>query len=125
MAQFDFDTGSVEKRENSYELLPAGFYTAQVTESEIVPLKSGNGQALPALQHRSGACIRTRISTPPPRERALAGYSSGAGSTRPAWYSAEAARLVTCWAGGALIGPAGRGSAQVKNPAGCGVFGRT
>ncbi len=46
MAQFDFDTGSVEKRENSYELLPAGFYTAQVTESEIVPLKSGNGQAL-------------------------------------------------------------------------------
>jgi hypothetical protein len=46
MAQFDFDTGSVEKRENTYELLPAGFYTAQITESEIVPLKSGNGQAL-------------------------------------------------------------------------------
>jgi hypothetical protein len=46
MAQFDFDTGSVEKRENTYELLPAGWYTAQVTESEIVELKSGNGQAL-------------------------------------------------------------------------------
>jgi hypothetical protein len=41
-----FNTDSVEKRENSYELLPAGWYTAQVTESEIVPLKSGNGQAL-------------------------------------------------------------------------------
>ena len=46
MAQFDFDTGSVEKRENTYELLPVGWYTAQVTETEIVPLKSGNGQAL-------------------------------------------------------------------------------
>ena len=46
MAQFSFDTNSVEKRENNYELLPAGWYTAQVTESEIVPLKSGLGQAL-------------------------------------------------------------------------------
>lgn len=46
MAQFQFDTGSVEKRESNYELLPAGWYPAQVTESEIVPLKSGNGQAL-------------------------------------------------------------------------------
>jgi hypothetical protein len=46
MAQFEFNTDSVEKRENSYELLPAGWYTAQVTESEIAPLKSGNGQAL-------------------------------------------------------------------------------
>lgn len=46
MAQFHFDTNTVEKRENNYELLPAGWYTAQVTESEIVPLKSGQGQAL-------------------------------------------------------------------------------
>ena len=46
MAQFQFDTNSVEKRENNYELLPAGWYTAQVTESELVPLKSGLGQAL-------------------------------------------------------------------------------
>ena len=46
MAQFSFDTNSVEKRESNYELLPAGWYTAQVVESEIVPLKSGNGQAL-------------------------------------------------------------------------------
>lgn len=46
MAQFQFDTGSVEKRESNFELLPAGWYTAQVTESEIVPLKSGNGDAL-------------------------------------------------------------------------------
>lgn len=46
MAQFSFDTGSVEKRESNYELLPAGWYTAQATESEIVPLKSGNGNAL-------------------------------------------------------------------------------
>lgn len=46
MAQFSFDTNSAPKRENNYELLPAGWYTAQVTESEIVPLKSGQGQAL-------------------------------------------------------------------------------
>ena len=46
MAQFSFDTGTVEKRENSYELLPAGWYTAQVSESNIVALKSGNGQAI-------------------------------------------------------------------------------
>ena len=46
MAQFSFDTNTVEKRENNYELLPAGWHTAQVTESEIVNLNSGNGQAL-------------------------------------------------------------------------------
>ena len=46
MAQFNFDTNAVEKRESNYELLPAGWYTAQVTESEIVNLNSGNGQAL-------------------------------------------------------------------------------
>ena len=46
MAHFSFDTGSVEKRESNYELLPAGWYTAQVINTEIVPLKSGNGSAL-------------------------------------------------------------------------------
>ena len=46
MAQFSFDTNSAPKRENNYELLPAGWYTAQVTESELVALKSGQGQAL-------------------------------------------------------------------------------
>lgn len=46
MAHFSFETGSVEKRESNYELLPAGWYTAQVTDSEIKPLKSGNGQAI-------------------------------------------------------------------------------
>ena len=46
MAQFQFDSSTVEKRENSYELLPAGWYMAQVTESDVVQIKSGNGQAL-------------------------------------------------------------------------------
>lgn len=46
MAQFSFDTNSVEKRENNYELLPAGEYASQVTESTIEPLKTGNGQCL-------------------------------------------------------------------------------
>jgi hypothetical protein len=46
MAAFSFETSNAPKRENSYELMPAGFYVAQVTESEITPLKSGLGQAL-------------------------------------------------------------------------------
>lgn len=46
MAQINFDTNNAPKRENNFELLPAGWYTAQVTESDIVPLKSGMGQAL-------------------------------------------------------------------------------
>jgi hypothetical protein len=46
MAQFNFDSSTVAPRENNYELLPAGDYVAQVTESAIDPLKSGNGQCL-------------------------------------------------------------------------------
>lgn len=46
MAQFSFDTNNAPKSERNFELLPAGWYTAQVTESEIVPLASGLGQAL-------------------------------------------------------------------------------
>ena len=46
MASFSFDSSSAEKREATYELLPAGWYDAQITDSEIIPLKSGNGRAL-------------------------------------------------------------------------------
>lgn len=46
MAILNFDPNSVEKRENNYELLPVGWYAAQIVESEIVTLASGNGQAL-------------------------------------------------------------------------------
>lgn len=46
MASFSFETGSVEKRESNYELLPLGWYTAQISESSVVSLKSGNGQAI-------------------------------------------------------------------------------
>jgi len=47
MAQFSFDPSSVEKREGGdFTLIPAGNYLAQVVESDIRPLKSGNGQAL-------------------------------------------------------------------------------
>lgn len=46
MAQFQFDTNTVAPRENNFDVLPAGTYTGQVTESEIVSLKSGNGSAL-------------------------------------------------------------------------------
>lgn len=46
MAHFSFDTSGVEKRESNYELLPLGWYTAQISESSVVSLKSGNGQAI-------------------------------------------------------------------------------
>jgi hypothetical protein len=46
MAQFSFDSSTVAPRENSYELLPAGKYVGQVVDTEIIPLKSGNGHAL-------------------------------------------------------------------------------
>lgn len=46
MAQFSFDTNTAPKSERSFELLPLGWYNAQITESEIVPLSSGKGQAL-------------------------------------------------------------------------------
>lgn len=46
MAQFQFDTSTVAPRDNNYELLPAGDYIAQVTDSAINPLKSGNGTGL-------------------------------------------------------------------------------
>lgn len=46
MASFSFDTSTVAPRENNYELLPAGWYVAQITDSDIVVLKSGNGQAI-------------------------------------------------------------------------------
>ena len=46
MAQFSFEAGSVEKRTSNYELLPLGWYTAQISESSVVTLKSGNGQAI-------------------------------------------------------------------------------
>lgn len=46
MAVFSFDTSTVAPSEKSFDLLPAGWYTAQVTESSVEPLKSGNGDAL-------------------------------------------------------------------------------
>lgn len=46
MAQFNFDTQTVEKRESNYELLPAGWYTAQIIDSDVVLLKTGNGKGL-------------------------------------------------------------------------------
>ena len=38
MAQFNFDSSTVAPRENNFEVLPAGTYNAQVTESEITAL---------------------------------------------------------------------------------------
>ena len=45
MASFSFDASTVAKRD-TFTLLPAGQYVAQIVDSEIVPLNSGNGSAL-------------------------------------------------------------------------------
>lgn len=42
-AQFDATTVA---QQDSFEVIPAGIYIAQATDSEIKPLKSGNGSAL-------------------------------------------------------------------------------
>jgi hypothetical protein len=46
MASFDFDASSVPTTEKSYEVLPAGWYTASVTGAEVKATKSGTGQYL-------------------------------------------------------------------------------
>lgn len=41
-----FDPEAVPKSDRNFEPLPAGTYQVQVTESEVVDMKSGNGQQL-------------------------------------------------------------------------------
>lgn len=41
-----FDPGSVPESDRNFDPMPAGIYQVQVTESEIVDIKSGNGQSL-------------------------------------------------------------------------------
>ena len=45
MAQFSFDASTVAPK-SSFAPLPAGIYLAHITESDVVPLNSGNGTAL-------------------------------------------------------------------------------
>lgn len=45
MAYFSFDSNTVAPQEE-FAPLPAGLYTAMITESEVVPTKAGTGQML-------------------------------------------------------------------------------
>ena len=45
MAQFSFDASTVSPK-SSIAPLPAGVYLAHITESDVVPLKTGNGSSL-------------------------------------------------------------------------------
>lgn len=49
MATLNFNAQAVAPAQNNFQPIPAGVYPAQVIESELRPLKSGNGEAL-ALQ---------------------------------------------------------------------------
>lgn len=67
MAQFQFNTQDAPKRENNYELLPAGWYIGQVTESSVAPLASGKGTCLKLIftilqQGYNGRKIFTRLN---------------------------------------------------------------
>ena len=42
----NFDPNDVPERDNDFEPIPAGLYTVQITESEVVDIKSANGRAL-------------------------------------------------------------------------------
>jgi hypothetical protein len=46
MASFEFDASSVPVTEKSYEVLPAGWYTASITGAEPKSTKSGTGKYL-------------------------------------------------------------------------------
>ena len=46
MAQFSFDTQSAPKSDRNYDLLPAGWYPARVTESALEKTSTGKGTAL-------------------------------------------------------------------------------
>lgn len=45
MAQIQFDASTVEPQQ-SFDPVPAGTYTAHIVESDLRPLKSGNGNGL-------------------------------------------------------------------------------
>jgi hypothetical protein len=46
MASFDFDASTIPTTDKSYEVLPAGWYTASVSGAEVKQTKSGTGQYL-------------------------------------------------------------------------------
>lgn len=41
-----FDPNEVPERDNNFDCLPAGTYDAQITDSEVVPTKAGDGRIL-------------------------------------------------------------------------------
>lgn len=41
-----FDPNTIPESDNNFDPIPAGAYKVQATESEVVDIKSGNGQAL-------------------------------------------------------------------------------
>lgn len=46
MATLNFNAQAVQPAQNNFQPIPAGVYPAQIVESELRDLKSGNGQAL-------------------------------------------------------------------------------
>ena len=61
MAMLNFDASTVQPDSTSISPVPAGIYVAQVVDSDVKPLKSGNAQAqqiaqaqLSALCHAAG-----------------------------------------------------------------------
>lgn len=46
MALFNFDSSAIQLQERSFDPIPAGTYIARVIESDLRPLKSGNGTGL-------------------------------------------------------------------------------
>lgn len=46
MATLNFNAQAVQPAQNNFSPIPAGVYPAQIVESELRDLKSGNGQAL-------------------------------------------------------------------------------
>ena len=72
MAYFSFDATAVAPQE-SRSILPAGTYNARIIESDVKPLKSGNGEGLsltfeildgPSAKRRVWASLNTKHTNP-------------------------------------------------------------
>ncbi len=61
MAQIHFDASTVEPQQ-SFDPVPAGTYLAHITESDLRPLKSGNGEGLSlTFEILDGSFARRRV----------------------------------------------------------------
>jgi hypothetical protein len=61
MAFIDISIDQLPESTNSYELLPAGWYTASITKAELAPTKDGSGQMIKLRYDITGPSHQGRV----------------------------------------------------------------